>query len=70
MTFSEDGFEICLPEENTPEGFHLIRETSSKRSMYEISPDYLIILSKERTWKSDVSTEMSRESVFNDNIFK
>ena len=70
LTFSEDGSEICLPEENTPEGFHLIHNRCSKRSMYEISPGYPIILSKESSWESDVSTEMSRESVVNDSIFE
>ena len=58
-----DGFEICLPEINTPEGFYLIHKRCSQRSLYKVSPGFAVILSKESSWRSDMSTEESRESV-------
>ena len=61
----EDGLGgLCLPDLNIPEGFHLIQKRLSKRSLYEFIPGFTIILSKERSWRSGMSTVESRESVF------
>ena len=60
----EDGFALRLPEGNIPAGFHLIHKRCSKRSLYEIIPGFAIILSKENSWRSNVTTEESRVSVF------
>ena len=60
----EEGIEFCrLPEGKIPHGFHLIYKRCSKRSVYEISPGFTIILSKENSWRSDGRKEESRESV-------
>ena len=64
MTLTEEnGLEICLPEKNPPEGFHLIHKRRSERSLYEIYPGFAVIFSKESSWRSDILTEDSRESV-------
>ena len=55
--------EISLSSENMPEEFHLIYNRCCKRTQYEISPGFTIILSKERSWRSDAITEETRESV-------
>lgn len=60
----ERGSGIRLPETNKPEGFHLIHKRCSRRSLYEISEGFPIIFSKESSWRSDGTTEESRESVF------
>ena len=60
----EEGIGFCrLPEGKIPTGFHLIYKRCSKRSVYEISPGFTIILSKENSWRSDGRKEESRESV-------
>ena len=60
----EEGIGFCrLPEGKIPHGFHLIYKRYSKRSVYEISPGFTIILSKENSWRSDGRKEDSRESV-------
>ncbi|CAH3152275.1 unnamed protein product [Porites evermanni] len=57
----ENGFEICLPEGGTPEGFHLIHNRRSERSRYEICPGFTVTFSKESSWPSDLSMEEPRE---------
>lgn len=59
----ENGFEICLPEKGTPEGFHLIHNRRSERSRYEICPGFTVTFSKESSWPSDLSMEEPRELV-------
>lgn len=59
----ENGFEICLPERGTPEGFHLIHNRRSERSRYEICPGFTVTFSKESSWPSDLSMEEPRELV-------
>ena len=63
VTDQDAGSELHLPEMNKPEGFHLIHKRCSRRSLYEISEAFAIILSEENTWRSDGTTEESRESV-------
>ena len=58
-----DAFGLCLPEGNIPEGFHLTQKRCSKRSVYENDPGFSIIISKESSWRSVVTTEESRVSV-------
>ena len=58
-----DENEISLSSENMPEEFHLVYNRRCKRTQYEISPGFTIILSKERSWRSDAITEETRESV-------
>ena len=58
-----DENEISLSSENMPEEFHLVYNRCCKRTQYEISPGFTIILSKERSWRSDAITEETRESV-------
>ncbi|XP_020623172.1 uncharacterized protein LOC110060719 isoform X2 [Orbicella faveolata] len=57
-----DPFELSLPDNEIPEGFHLIHKRSSKRAMYTTNPEFAIILSKEISWHSDIATEELRES--------
>ena len=60
----EEGIGFCrLPEEKIPRGFHLTYKRCSKRSVYEISPRFTTILSKENSWRSDGLNKESRESV-------
>lgn len=59
----QNGFEICLPERGTPQGFHLIHNRRSERSRYEICPGFTVTFSKESTWPSDLSMEEPRELV-------
>ncbi|CAH3028510.1 unnamed protein product, partial [Porites evermanni] len=59
----EEGIGFCqLPEEKIPHGFHLTYRRCSKRSVYEISPGFTTILSKENSWRSDGLNKESRES--------
>lgn len=58
-----DENEISLSSGNMPEEFHLVYNRRCKRTQYEISPGFTIILSKERSWRSDAITEETRESV-------
>ncbi|KAL9975391.1 hypothetical protein ACROYT_G012548 [Oculina patagonica] len=58
----DDPFGLRLPEEEIPEGFHLIYKRSSKRTVYTTKPGFSIILSKESSWRGDVAEERSRES--------
>lgn len=60
-----DENEISLSSANMPEEFHLVYNRCCKRTQYEISPGFTIILSKERSWRSDAITEETRESVDN-----
>ena len=64
LSLTNDDEEICLPERDIPEGFHLIYNRCCKRSQYEITAGFTIILSKERSWRSDAITEETRESVY------
>ena len=59
----ENGYEICLPERGTPEGFHLIHNRRSERSRYEICPGFTVTFSKESSWPSDLLMEEPRELV-------
>ena len=60
----EEGIGFCrLPEVKIPQGFHLTYKRCSKRSVYEISPGFTTILSKESSWRSDGLNNESRESV-------
>lgn len=59
----EDSLELCLPDGNIPDGFHLIHKRCSRRSLYSIRPGFAIILSEENTWTSDGTTEESKTSV-------
>ena len=59
----EHGFEICLPQMDIPNGFHLIHKRCSRRSLYEFNDGFAVILSRESSWRSDVAAEESRESV-------
>ena len=60
----EEGIGFCrLPEGKIPHGFHLTYKRCSKRSVYEISPGFTTILSKENSWRSDGLNKESRESV-------
>ena len=63
VTGQNAGSELHLPEMNKPEGYHLIHKRCSRRSLYEISEAFAIILSKESTRRSEGKTEESRESV-------
>ena len=63
VTDEDAGSELRLPEMSKPEGFHLIHKRCSRRSLYEISEAFAIILSGESTWRSDGTTEEFRESV-------
>lgn len=60
---NDDPFGLRFPEEEIPDGFHLIYKRSSKRTVYSTKPGFSIILSKESSWRSDVAEERSRESV-------
>lgn len=64
LSLTNDDEDICLPERDIPEGFHLIYNRCCKRSQYEITAGFTIILSKERSWRSDAITEETRESVY------
>ncbi|XP_078355398.1 uncharacterized protein LOC144640040 [Oculina patagonica] len=57
-----DPFQLCLPEKEIPEGFYLIHKRSSERNMYTTSPEFAIILSRESSWRSDITKEEFRES--------
>lgn len=59
----ENGIGICLPEEEIPDGFHLNFKRCSKRSFYEISQGFKVLLSKETSWSSDEKFEKATESV-------
>ncbi|XP_068751300.1 uncharacterized protein [Montipora capricornis] len=58
----EGDLELCLPQLNKLNGFHLIHKRRSRRSLYDPTDGFAIILSKECTWKIDMDTEESRES--------
>ena len=65
LTFDEcDDFGLRLPAEAIPEGFHLIHKRSSRRTLYTTSEGYAIIISKESSWRSDISNVDSTESVW------
>ena len=59
----DDAFGLRLPENEIPEGFHLIHKRSSQRTVYTAQPGFSIILSKECSWRSVVTEERYRESV-------
>ena len=64
LTFTdEDDFGLRLPEKDIPEGFHLIHKRSSKRTKYTTNPGFAIIVSKESSWRSDITGEEFWESV-------
>lgn len=58
-----DPLQLSLPDKDIPEGFHLIHKRTSERAMYTTSPGFAIILSKESSWRSDITKEEHRESV-------
>ncbi|KAL9958476.1 hypothetical protein ACROYT_G035492 [Oculina patagonica] len=57
-----DPFQLSLPEKEIPEGFYLIHNRSSERNMYTTNPAFAIILSRESSWRSDITKEEFRES--------
>ena len=59
----EDAFGLRLPENEIPEGFYLIHKRSSIRSLYSDvrgRPGFAIILSKECSWRGDLTEEQLR----------
>ncbi|XP_068700394.1 uncharacterized protein [Montipora foliosa] len=58
----EGDLELCLPRLNKLDGFHLIHKRRARRSLYELTDGFAIILSKECTWKLDMDAGESRES--------
>ena len=63
VTDQDAGSELHLPEMNKPEGFHLIHKRCSRRSLYEISEAFAVILSEESSWEGDEKTRENRTSV-------
>ena len=59
----EGDLEVCLPRLNKLDGFHLIHKRRARRSLYELTDGFAIILSKECTWKLDMDAGEFRESV-------
>lgn len=63
LTFDDgDDFGLRLPADAIPEGFHLIHKRSSRRTLYTANERYAIIISKESSWRSDISNVDFTES--------
>ncbi|XP_068687467.1 uncharacterized protein [Montipora foliosa] len=58
----EGDLEVCPPRVNKLDGFHLILNRRARRSLYELTDGFAIILSKECTWKRDMDAGEFRES--------
>lgn len=63
LTFA-DGFGLRLLVGNVPDGFKLSYMRCSKRAVYVIKEGFTIILSKESSSQSNVTTNESRTSVW------
>ncbi|KAL9950385.1 hypothetical protein ACROYT_G042873, partial [Oculina patagonica] len=61
LTFT-DTEGLRLPEENLPQGFIFNHWRCSRRNLYTPRPGFTMIVSREKSWCSDVKEEDSRET--------
>ena len=54
---------LVLPDEKLPQGYIFNHRRCSHRTPYIPRPGFSMIVSKERTWISDVNEEKTRETV-------
>lgn len=58
LTFSEeDDFGLLFPKRDIPSGFRLSYKRCSKRAQYGFTSEFSIILSKESSYRNDITTE-------------